>query len=138
MRSQAENLETQRNKVDRNAPITCKHVFPKRSAKMIDGTEKLKMPSKFAKHAARYKEFGYNMDLMFQREQCYQTITGHYCWSVNVFQSPVNSLLLSNFVYQARRSCASHHKARCHSDMGIPIPKTLVIWAPPSRITLAI
>ena len=38
-----------RNKVDRNAPITSKHVFPKRSAKMIDGTEKPKIPSKFAK-----------------------------------------------------------------------------------------
>ena len=40
-----------RNKVDRNAPITSKHVFPKRSAKMIDGTEKPKIPSKFAKRA---------------------------------------------------------------------------------------
>ena len=29
-------------------------------------------------------------------------------------------------------------KWRCFSDMGIPIPKTLVIWASPSRITLAI
>ena len=39
--SQAGNLETQKqNKVDRNAPITSKHVFPKRFAKMIDGTEK--------------------------------------------------------------------------------------------------
>ena len=38
-----------RNKVDRNAPITSKDVFPKRSAKMIDGT---------AKRTARYKEFG--------------------------------------------------------------------------------
>ena len=27
---------------------------------------------------------------------------------------------------------------RCHSDMGIPIPKTLVISASPSHITLAI
>ena len=27
---------------------------------------------------------------------------------------------------------------RCHSDMGIPIPKTLLIWASPSHITLAI
>ena len=37
-----------RNKVDRNAPITSKHVFSKRSAKTS------------AKRAARYKEFGYN------------------------------------------------------------------------------
>ena len=29
-----------------------KHVFPKRSAKMIDGTEKPKIPSKFAKRTA--------------------------------------------------------------------------------------
>ena len=49
----------QRNKVDRNAPITSKHVFFKRSAKMIDGTEKPKIPSRFAKRAARYSEFGY-------------------------------------------------------------------------------
>jgi len=27
---------------------------------MIDGTEKPKIPSKFAKRAARYNEFGYN------------------------------------------------------------------------------
>ena len=27
---------------------------------------------------------------------------------------------------------------RCHSDMGIPIPKTLVILASPSHVTLAI
>ena len=27
---------------------------------------------------------------------------------------------------------------QCHSDMGIPIPKTLVIWTSPSHITLAI
>ena len=53
----SENIET--NKVDRNAPITSKHVFPKRSAKMIDGTERPKIPSKFAKPAARYNEFGY-------------------------------------------------------------------------------
>ena len=27
---------------------------------------------------------------------------------------------------------------RCYSDMGIPIPNTLVTWASPSHITLAI
>ena len=32
---------------------------PKRSAKMIDGTEKPEISSKFAKRAARYNEFGY-------------------------------------------------------------------------------
>ena len=53
------NIEA--NKVDRNAPITSKHVFPKRSATMIDGTEKLKIPSKFAKCAVRYNGFGYNV-----------------------------------------------------------------------------
>ena len=46
---------------DRNAPITSKHVFPNRFAKMIDGTKKNKIPSKFAKRAARYNEFGYNL-----------------------------------------------------------------------------
>ena len=30
------------------------------SAKMIDGTEKPKIPSKFANHTARYNEFRYN------------------------------------------------------------------------------
>ena len=34
-----------------------KHVFPKRSAVMVEGTEKPKIPSKFAKHTARYNEF---------------------------------------------------------------------------------
>ena len=55
----SEPWNTETNKVDRNAPITSKHVFPKRSAKMIDGTEKPKIPSKFAKRAAGYNEFGY-------------------------------------------------------------------------------
>ena len=36
-----------------------KHVFPIRSAKMIDGTEKPKIPSKFAKRDAQYNEFSY-------------------------------------------------------------------------------
>ena len=30
---------------------------------MIDGTEKPKIPSKFAKRAARYNEFGYNLNV---------------------------------------------------------------------------
>ena len=38
-----------------------KHKFPKRSAKMIDGTEKPKIPSKFVKRVARYNEFGYKI-----------------------------------------------------------------------------
>ena len=56
----SEPWNTETNKVDRNAPITSKHAFPKRFAKMTDGTEKPKIPSKFAKRAARYKELGYN------------------------------------------------------------------------------
>ena len=59
-RSQASNLETQKQtKVDRNAPITSKHVFPKRSAKIIDGTEKPKIPSNFAKRTVQYNEHGF-------------------------------------------------------------------------------
>ena len=57
----SEPWNTEANKVDRNAPITSKHVFPKRSTKMIDVTEKPKMPSKFAKCAARYNGFCYNV-----------------------------------------------------------------------------
>ena len=37
-----------------------KQVFVKGSAKMIDGTEKPKIPSKFAKDAARQNEFDSN------------------------------------------------------------------------------
>ena len=29
-------------------------------------------------------------------------------------------------------------RSRCYSDIGIPIPKTIVIWASPSHINLAI
>ena len=36
-------------------------MFPKRSAKMIHGTEKPKIPSKNAKRAARYNEFRCNV-----------------------------------------------------------------------------
>ena len=47
--SQATNLETRKqNKVDRNEQITSKDVFPKRSVKMTDGTEKPKIPLTFA------------------------------------------------------------------------------------------
>ena len=56
----SEPWKTETNKVDGNTPITSKHSFPKRSAKMIDGTETPKIPSKFAERAARYNEFGYN------------------------------------------------------------------------------
>ena len=38
---------------------TSKHLFPNRSAKMIDGTEKPKNPSKFAKRTAQYNKFRY-------------------------------------------------------------------------------
>ena len=37
-----EPWNTETNKVDWNAPITSKHVFPKTSAKMINGTKKTK------------------------------------------------------------------------------------------------
>ena len=40
-------------------------VFPKRSAKMIDGTEKPKIPLKFAQRAAGYNEFGYKKGLFW-------------------------------------------------------------------------
>ena len=36
-----------------------KDVSPKGSAEMIDGTEKAKIPSKFAKRTARHNEFRY-------------------------------------------------------------------------------
>ena len=49
--------------MDRNAPITSKRVLPKRSPKMIGGTEKPKIPLKFAKRAARCNEFGYRTKL---------------------------------------------------------------------------
>ena len=42
-----------------SASMTSKQVFPKRSAKMIDSTEKMKIPLKFGKRTARYNEFGY-------------------------------------------------------------------------------
>ena len=46
-----------------------KYVFPKRSAKMIDGTEKPKIPLKFAKRAARYNEFRYKVYKMRWRRR---------------------------------------------------------------------
>ena len=57
MITSGEPRNTETNKVDRNAPITSKHVFPKSFAKMIDGTETTKIPSKFAKRAVRYNEY---------------------------------------------------------------------------------
>ena len=38
-RSQAMNLDTRNKRLDQNAPITRKHEFPKKFAKMIDGTD---------------------------------------------------------------------------------------------------
>ena len=58
-----EPWKAETNKVDRNAPITSKQLFPKRSAKTIDGTEKPKILSKFVKHSARYNEFGYKISI---------------------------------------------------------------------------
>ena len=51
---------------------TCasKHVFPKRSPQsIIDGTEKPKIPLKFAKRTARYNEFGYKVSKMRWRRR---------------------------------------------------------------------
>ena len=58
-----EPWKTETNKLDRNAAITSKNFFPKRSANMIDRTEKPKIRSKFAKHSARYNEFGYKISI---------------------------------------------------------------------------
>ena len=58
-RSQAANLETQKQTKWIEMHQSQGLVFPKRSATMIDGTEKPKIPSKFAKRAAGYNEFGY-------------------------------------------------------------------------------
>ena len=60
-RSQATNLE--RHKQTKWIEMHQSFVSSKRSAKMIDGTEKPKIPSKFAKHAARYNEFGYKISI---------------------------------------------------------------------------
>ena len=59
--------------MDQNAAITRKHLFPKRSAKMIDGTEKPQFPLKFAKHTVRHNEFGYNFPKKDRRTLCYGT-----------------------------------------------------------------
>ena len=53
--------------MDRNAPITSKDVFPKRSAKMIDGTEKPKIPLKFAKREERFKNLATSRDFLGRR-----------------------------------------------------------------------
>ena len=66
-----ESWNTETKKTDWNLPtineksmtvLACsiERVFPKRSSKIKDWTEKPKIPSKFAKRAARYNEFGYN------------------------------------------------------------------------------
>ena len=46
-------------------------------------------------------------------------------------------------VFYMRKSCVPARRiwenaGRCYRDMGIPIPKTLVIWASPSHLILAI
>ena len=58
------------------------------------------------------------------------------------------SLLLSDSFVEVLLNCLNQgalfllllmpNQWRCYSDMGIPIPKTLVIWASPSHITFAI
>ena len=58
------------------------------------------------------------------------------------------SLLLSDSFVEVLLNCLNQgalfllllmpNEWRCYSDTGIPIPKTLVIWASPSHITLAI
>ena len=53
--------------------MTSKHMFSKRPAKMIDSTEKNKIPLKFAKHTVRHNEFGYNFLKKDRRTLCYGT-----------------------------------------------------------------
>ena len=56
-----------------------KYVFPKRSAKMIDGSEKPKIPSKFAKRTARYNEFRYKCYELIQKYLVGQLISWLVC-----------------------------------------------------------
>ena len=69
--------------MDQNAPITSKDVFPKRSAKMIDGTENLEIPLNFAKRTARYREFGYKwgfFGVLKTNLSIFRVISFHASW----------------------------------------------------------
>ena len=67
--------------MDQNAPITSKHVLPKRSAKMIDTTEKPKIPFKFAKRA---------MNLAIMKFKCNQMMHSYKFYSFLKDQSLEN------------------------------------------------
>ena len=54
--------------MDENALITSTLVCPKRSAKTIEGTEKTKIPSKFAKRAARNNKFGCEVFFVYSQK----------------------------------------------------------------------
>ena len=62
-RSQATNLERQKQTNWIEMQQSQVKIFFLRSANMIDRTEKPKIRSKFAKHPARYNEFGYKISI---------------------------------------------------------------------------
>ena len=70
MITSSEPWNTETNQTDQNPPITNNkprsfelvqvNLFPKKSAKMIDGTGKPKIPLKFATYTAQYNKFDSN------------------------------------------------------------------------------
>ena len=79
---------------------------------MIDGTEKPKIPSKFAKHAARYNEFGYPKRALHPREQ--------HCFTVH------NSSSLSVFVCYCRQ-CSDCDPSDDDDEMEVDTEDTTLI-----------
>ena len=98
-RSQAANLETviEKNKVDRNAPITSKHVFSKRFAKIIDKIEKRKIPSKVPKGAARYNEFGYIISQSWCHSLWYYNDIKHFFFFYFLFKTFI-TIITKNYL----------------------------------------
>ena len=95
---------------------------------MIDGTEKPKIPSKFAKRAARYNKFAYNI---FQRLRYYRC---HFFALKLPLQGSINNILnvFFFFVENAISLPGVVFSLRLYPCMsiGFPIPVTNILTSP--------
>ena len=85
--------------MDRNAPTTSKDVFPKRSAKMIDGTVKPETPLNLLQNAQRdTKNLAISRDFF------------GYSKLIFLFFALYHFMLPGNFYYQGTSACMHKQK----------------------------
>ena len=93
-------------------------------AQMIDGTEKPKIPSKFAKQAARYNEFGCRFIIL-----CF-TRNSFACIKMPIFWTTINKSRLLPIIGRFQRFEKQQHWKHNTSRLAIPVCGILQTFYP--------